>query len=180
MKPQIAFPHLHFGASCNLVFLSSSPLIFFDYSCFCQVWQPSYQDHIFLPPEPLPVSCSYESPQFPSFSLPLVDSCWGGVHSYVITSLFFCFSHLYTSSFARLFFVPPSATELVFPEGTRDVLLSTLPLLWTSVSLLWSWWALEPLQGSSHSSELLLVFHMKEKSPHLLQCSHTSWESGFL
>lgn len=65
MKPKVAFSHMYFGTLCNLVFLSSYPLIFFDYSHLSHVWQlrTSYQDHIFPPPTTLQVQIHVRVPQ---------------------------------------------------------------------------------------------------------------------
>lgn len=83
MKPKVAFSHMYFGTLCNLVFLSSYPLIFFDYSHFSHVWQPSY----LIPGPYFPTSYnvtgsdSCESPTGPMSSLTLDGSCQGGFHS---------------------------------------------------------------------------------------------------
>lgn len=183
VKPKIAFSHLYFGAFCNLVFLSSYPLIFFDYSRFSPVWQPSSRTTFPCLLKPYQFQNHMKVHGFYTFS-----DAWGFLSRRIPL-----LSHKFPLFFPSVYFIvcqkllPTSFSYVTFPEDTRDVLLCTLPLLWTSVSLLWCWWALEPTSSgliwrlfSSLSSGLRLFFHIKEKSPHLSQCSPCPGSQAFL
>lgn len=152
MNPKIALFSSIFGALCNLVFLSSYTLIFFDCSRFSSCLAA------FKPGPRFPTSWNLRSflfvwkcYHFCTFSDP-----WGflsrRIHSLVITSLF---------SQSVLLHLPGSSHPLqphnLFPEGNRGALPSANSSLWASILLLWFWWALEPLQGLSEDFLLLIV-----------------------
>lgn len=154
--------------------MSSSPLIFFDCSRFFSCLAAVKAGPRFLLPEIFPVWYSCESPTVSILSLTLEDPCQGGFHSYVVTCLSF-FLSVYWACRA----LPTSFSHItVISRGHERHRHSTLPLLWASVSLSWSGWALEPLQGSS--KDLPLFSHTEDKLPHLVQCNHMSWKSVFL
>ena len=180
MNPKTAFFYLYLVHCLNLVFMSSSPLIFFDCSRFSHAWQPSKQDHI---------SCFLKSSQFhihmsptvSALSLTLEDPCQGGFHSYVVTCLsFFLSVYLACQALATSF----SHITKIISRGHERHTHSTLPFLLSVGVMITIWmgpWASSGLIWRLPSLQFRPLFSDPEDRRSLLvQCNHVSRKSVFL